>query len=73
MKKGGETVYFGDIGDNSKTLINYFEAQGGRKCGDEENVAEYILDVIGEYERKEREESINPRRLQQTLTSDSLF
>lgn len=47
LKKGGYTVYFGDIGKNSKTLLSYFESHGGRKCSDDENPAEYILEVIG--------------------------
>ncbi|CAN6607203.1 protein Snq2p [Trichomonascus vanleenenianus] len=47
LKKGGQTVYFGDIGKNSETLISYFERQGARKCGPEENPAEYILECIG--------------------------
>jgi hypothetical protein len=34
-------VYFGDIGKNSTTLLNYFEANGARKCGNDENPAEY--------------------------------
>ena len=37
LRKGGQTVYFGDIGPNALTLINYFERNGARKCGDEEN------------------------------------
>lgn len=47
LKKGGKTVYFGDIGKNSKTLIGYFERQGARKCSESENPAEYILECIG--------------------------
>lgn len=47
LKKGGETVYFGDIGPNSSTLLSYFERQGGRKCLPHENPAEYILECIG--------------------------
>lgn len=47
LKKGGQTVYFGEIGDDSKTVIQYFERNGGRKCEKTENPAEYILDVIG--------------------------
>lgn len=47
LKKGGKTVYFGDVGDNSRTLLDYFERQGGRKCETLENPAEYILEVIG--------------------------
>ncbi|KAI9065216.1 pleiotropic drug resistance ABC transporter [Trametes sanguinea] len=47
LRKGGQTVYFGDIGPRATTLIDYFERNGGRKCDDAENPAEYILDVIG--------------------------
>ncbi|KAL9035941.1 MAG: hypothetical protein Q9180_004584, partial [Flavoplaca navasiana] len=47
LASGGRTVYFGDIGENSKTLTNYFESNGSRKCGVEENPAEWMLDVIG--------------------------
>lgn len=46
LAKGGKTVYFGQIGDNSRTLLDYFESNGGRKCGDEENPAEYMLEVV---------------------------
>ncbi|EEB09101.1 brefeldin A resistance protein [Schizosaccharomyces japonicus yFS275] len=47
LQRGGKTVYFGDIGENSETLINYFQSHGGRKCDPTENPAEYILEVIG--------------------------
>ncbi|KAK7204535.1 ABC-2 type transporter-domain-containing protein [Myxozyma melibiosi] len=47
LKKGGQTVYFGEIGDNSRKVIEYFEGQGAPKCGSEENPAEYILNCIG--------------------------
>lgn len=47
LKKGGRTVYFGDIGANSRTLIDYFERNGSRKCESSENPAEYILECIG--------------------------
>ncbi|KAJ3034459.1 hypothetical protein HDV00_005010 [Rhizophlyctis rosea] len=47
LARGGKTVYFGDIGPNSTTLINYFEENGGRKADPAENPAEYILQVIG--------------------------
>ena len=48
LAKGGKTVYFGDIGKDSRTLLDYFEAAGARKCDDEENPAEYMLE-IGEF------------------------
>ncbi|EDO17450.1 hypothetical protein Kpol_1037p47 [Vanderwaltozyma polyspora DSM 70294] len=47
LKKGGKTVYFGDIGNNSDTVLDYFERNGGRKCLESENPAEYILEIIG--------------------------
>ncbi|KAF7428110.1 hypothetical protein PC9H_007329 [Pleurotus ostreatus] len=47
LRKGGQTVYFGDVGQRAITLINYFERNGSRKCSDEENPAEFMLDVIG--------------------------
>ncbi|KAF8179876.1 pleiotropic drug resistance ABC transporter [Pholiota molesta] len=47
LRKGGQTVYFGDLGENAQTLIDYFEANGARKCNSGENPAEYMLDVIG--------------------------
>ncbi|KAK6515723.1 GTPase-activating protein [Arthrobotrys megalospora] len=46
LARGGRTVYFGDIGRNSLTLLNYFEGHGARKCGGDENPAEYMLEII---------------------------
>ncbi|KAK9371702.1 ABC-2 type transporter-domain-containing protein [Lipomyces chichibuensis] len=47
LAKGGKTVYFGDIGESSSILLDYFESKGGRKCGPEENPAEYMLEIVG--------------------------
>ncbi|KAF8734087.1 ABC transporter, partial [Rhizoctonia solani] len=47
LRRGGQTCYFGDLGENSSTLISYFERNGARKCQSDENPAEYMLDVIG--------------------------
>ncbi|GME81913.1 unnamed protein product [Ambrosiozyma monospora] len=47
MAKGGRTVYFGDLGENCQTMINYFESQGANKCPPEANPAEWMLEVIG--------------------------
>ena len=44
LAKGGKTVYFGDVGKGSETLLNYFESNGTRRCADDENPAEYILE-----------------------------
>lgn len=47
LAKGGKTVYFGDIGKNSETLLNYFESNGAPKCGENDNPAEYMLTMVG--------------------------
>ena len=44
---GGQTVYFGDIGDSSKTLISFFERNGARPCSEDENPAEWMFEVTG--------------------------
>ncbi|EXJ96017.1 hypothetical protein A1O1_01143 [Capronia coronata CBS 617.96] len=47
LAQGGRTVYFGDIGQDSSLLLDYFHRNGARKCGDTENPAEYILELAG--------------------------
>ena len=37
LRKGGQTVYFGELGENSMTMIDYFERNGSRKCDPKEN------------------------------------
>ena len=40
-------MYFGDIGEQSRTLLTYFESNGARHCDHKENPAEYMLEIIG--------------------------
>ena len=48
LKKGGETVYFGDIGPGAATMIDYFERNGAQtKCPPDANPAEWMLRAIG--------------------------
>ena len=47
MQKGGKTCYFGDLGENSSTLINYFELHGAHKCPPQANPADWMLEVVG--------------------------
>ncbi|KAJ7637098.1 ABC-2 type transporter-domain-containing protein [Roridomyces roridus] len=47
LAPGGKTVYFGDIGENSKILIEYFEKYGAHPCPPDANPAEWMLEVIG--------------------------
>ncbi|KAH6708586.1 multidrug resistance protein CDR1 [Verticillium dahliae] len=46
LAPGGKTVYFGELGDSSKTLIEYMERGGAPKCPAEANPAEWMLNVI---------------------------
>jgi len=47
LKIGGQTIYFGPIGDNSSTLTSYFERNGASPCPENANPAEWMLEVIG--------------------------
>ncbi|KAF8583992.1 hypothetical protein K439DRAFT_1617076 [Ramaria rubella] len=46
LESGGETVYFGDIGLDSKVIREYF-ARYGAVCPSDVNPAEYMLEAIG--------------------------
>tara|TARA_R110002003_G_scaffold357_5_gene19117 strand:- start:4659 stop:8123 length:3465 start_codon:yes stop_codon:yes gene_type:complete len=47
LKSGGRTVYFGELGHDSQTMIEYFQRNGAKKCPPKENPAEYMLEAIG--------------------------
>jgi ABC-type multidrug transport system ATPase subunit len=48
LKRGGETVYFGELGDNSSNLIQYFESfPTTPKIRPGENPATWMLTTIG--------------------------
>ncbi|KAH8835157.1 P-loop containing nucleoside triphosphate hydrolase protein [Flagelloscypha sp. PMI_526] len=46
LEQGGKTVYFGDIGSDSKIVREYF-GRHGAVCPSDINPAEYMLDAIG--------------------------
>ncbi|KAF9764062.1 hypothetical protein IL306_002905 [Fusarium sp. DS 682] len=47
LAKGGKTVYFGEIGQNSQILMDYFTRNGGPPLPPKANPAEHMLEVIG--------------------------
>lgn len=47
LKSGGRVVYQGELGKDSRTMINYFEAHGAKPCKPNQNPAEYMLEAIG--------------------------
>lgn len=46
LARGGKTVYFGEVGNDSSSLLEYFQSHGGRQCGEDENPAEYMLEIV---------------------------
>ncbi|GAB1193523.1 hypothetical protein APSETT444_002744 [Aspergillus pseudonomiae] len=47
LAKGGKTVYFGEIGRESRVLMDYFTRNGGPALPPGSNPAEHMLEVIG--------------------------
>lgn len=47
LKSGGRLVYHGELGYDSRKLIDYLESNGAKKCPSNTNPAEYMLDTIG--------------------------
>ena len=46
LQRGGECVYFGDIGKDAVVLLDYFR-KNGATCPSNANPAEWMLDAIG--------------------------
>ncbi|GAB7347060.1 hypothetical protein MBLNU459_g3198t2 [Dothideomycetes sp. NU459] len=46
LQRGGETIYFGDIGKDANVLLEYFNRHGA-VCPPDANPAEWMLDAIG--------------------------
>ncbi|KAK6539050.1 hypothetical protein TWF694_010595 [Orbilia ellipsospora] len=47
LKSGGRVVYHGELGKDSRKMIEYFEQKGAKKCKPNQNPAEYMLEAIG--------------------------
>ncbi|CAI6339603.1 unnamed protein product [Periconia digitata] len=45
LARGGRTTYFGEMGQDSAILLDYF-ARNGAPCGQDVNPAEHIIDVV---------------------------
>lgn len=48
LKKGGEVVFFGDLGVCSTNLVTYFEGLGASTMNKGENPATWMLNALGE-------------------------
>ena len=46
LERGGETVYFGEIGEDSSVILEYFSRHGAT-CPANTNPAEFMLEAIG--------------------------
>jgi len=47
LARGGKTVYYGQVGRESRILIDYFERNGAISYKEGENPAEWMLEAIG--------------------------
>ena len=43
----GKTVYFGEIGEDSSTVVQYFERYGAEPCPQNANPADWMMETIG--------------------------
>jgi ATP-binding cassette subfamily G (WHITE) protein 2 (PDR) len=43
LQKGGQTVYFGEVGENANILTKYFERNGAFACPPDANPGESFL------------------------------
>jgi ABC-type multidrug transport system ATPase subunit len=50
LLKGGKSIYFGEIGQDSKTVTDYFQSHGARSCGVQENPAEWLMQITSSSE-----------------------
>ena len=57
LGEGGQTLYFGDIGPDASTLIDYFESNGAPLCQPGRNVAEWMIEITN----KNTESGLHPR------------
>ncbi|GMF62608.1 unnamed protein product [[Candida] boidinii] len=46
LARGGRTVYFGDLGENCQTMIDYFEKYDADPCPSNANPAEWMLELF---------------------------
>ena len=74
LKSGGRTVYFGELGRDSRTLISYLEGNGAKKCPPKTNPAEYMLEAIGagnpDYKGKDWGDVWNNSKEKQAVTEE---
>jgi ABC-type multidrug transport system ATPase subunit len=47
LAPNGKPAYFGDIGPECRTLIDYFERNGANHCSKQSNPAEWLMETIG--------------------------
>jgi ATP-binding cassette subfamily G (WHITE) protein 2 (SNQ2) len=68
LERGGRTVYFGPIGQDSRHLVKYLR-DNGAECPPSANPAEYMLDAIGAGSQKR----VGPRDWADVYLDSPLF
>jgi ABC-type multidrug transport system ATPase subunit len=57
LGKGGEQLYFGDIGPTASTVVRYFESNGNFRYPKHSNPAEWIMEITHNSSVGEEEEN----------------
>lgn len=45
IEKGGQTIYFGDVGLECRTMVSYLQSKGAKPLRSDESAAEWIMEV----------------------------
>lgn len=62
LSRGGETLYFGDVGPEAATLVKYFENNGAvDNCPLDANPVEWILDVTAQLPKTNTTSELDPQ------------
>ena len=46
LKDKGECVYFGDLGHDCETAIQYFESRGANPCKEDDNPGDWLIETV---------------------------
>lgn len=69
LKKGGNVVYFGELGDHSHSLVTYFEERGARSIDRGENPANWVLSAMTSGSQDFAEEYLQSKQYEEVKES----
>ena len=73
LKKGGKAVYFGELGDHSRCLVEYFEKRGAKSIERGENPANWVLTAMTSGSRDYAAEFLQSEQFKKVKESIAAF